>query len=50
MKELVRAHGDEMRQLMLAHDFRIAATGNPHIIRSQLQRIISWGCPKNGIN
>ncbi len=38
MKELVRAHGDEMRQLRLAHDFRIAAIGNPRIIRSQLRR------------
>jgi hypothetical protein len=38
MKELVRAHGDELRQLMLAHDFRTAATGNPHVIRNQLRR------------
>jgi hypothetical protein len=37
MKELVRAHGDEMRQLRLAHDFRVAATGNPRIIRHQLR-------------
>ena len=38
MKELVRAHGDERRQLQLAHDFRTAATGNPRLIRKQLRR------------
>ncbi|VBB47610.1 conserved membrane hypothetical protein [uncultured Desulfatiglans sp.] len=38
MKELVRAHGNERRQLELAHDFRTAATGNPRIIRNQLRR------------
>jgi len=38
MKDLVRAHGDEQRQLELAHDFRTAAAGNPRIIRKQLRR------------
>ncbi|MBI4777016.1 MAG: hypothetical protein HY788_23025 [Deltaproteobacteria bacterium] len=38
MKELVRAHGDERRQLELAHDFRTAAAGNPRIVRNQLRR------------
>ena len=38
IKELVRAHGDKERQLRLAHDFRRSVTGNPRIIRSQLQR------------
>ncbi len=38
MKELVRADGDYQRQLMLAHDFRIAAGGNPRVIRRQLKR------------
>jgi hypothetical protein len=38
MKELVRACGEETKQLMLAHDFRQAATGNPRIVRRLLQR------------
>lgn len=38
MKELVRAHGDELRQLQLAHQFRRATTGNPRVIRSLLDR------------
>ena len=38
MKELVRSQGDYNRQLHLAHDFRITATGKPRIVREQLQR------------
>jgi hypothetical protein len=38
MKELVRAHGDEQKQLELAHDFRKAASGKPSFIRRQLRR------------
>ncbi|MCD4718208.1 MAG: hypothetical protein K8R45_15885, partial [Desulfobacterales bacterium] len=38
MKELVRAHGDQEKQLRLARDFRIAVQGNPRIIRNQLRR------------
>ncbi|MDE7064628.1 MAG: hypothetical protein K2O70_04055, partial [Desulfovibrionaceae bacterium] len=38
MKELVRAHGDERHQLMLAHDFRRAALGMPRIVRRLLDR------------
>lgn len=38
MKELVRAHGDEERQLELAHDFRTTAAGNPRVVREQLSR------------
>jgi hypothetical protein len=38
MKELVRAQGDYDRQLVLAHDFRIAAFGKPVIIRRHLKR------------
>ena len=38
MKELVRSQGDYNRQLQLAHDFRITATGKPRIVRKQLQR------------
>jgi hypothetical protein len=38
MKELVRAHGNEAKQLMLAHDFRQAAAGNPRIVRRLLRR------------
>ena len=37
MKDLVRAHGHTRRQLMLAHDFLRASTGNPRIIRGFLQ-------------
>lgn len=38
MKELVRAQGDELRQLQLAHQFRQATTGNPRVIRRMLSR------------
>ncbi len=38
MKELVRARGDHYRQLELAHDFRITASGRPRIVRKQLLR------------
>lgn len=37
MKELVRAHGDQRRQLELAHDFRAAASGKPRVIRRHLR-------------
>jgi hypothetical protein len=38
MKEIVRAHGDYRRQLALAHDFRITASGKPRLVRRQLRR------------
>ncbi len=38
MKDLVRAHGDELAQIKLAHDFRRVASGKPRIIREMLQR------------
>ncbi|MCX5883729.1 MAG: hypothetical protein NTU74_18620, partial [Deltaproteobacteria bacterium] len=38
MKELVRSQGDCNRQLQLAHDFRVTATGKPRIVRKQLKR------------
>ncbi len=38
MKELVRTRGDHYRQLELAHDFRITASGQPRIVRKQLLR------------
>jgi len=38
MKELVRARGDELQQLQLAHDFRMTASGKPRVVRSQLRR------------
>lgn len=38
MKELVRTRDDESRQLQLAHDFRIATTGKPRVIRAFLRR------------
>jgi len=38
MKELVRSKGDSLRQLQLAHDFRMAYTGKPRRVRAQLAR------------
>jgi hypothetical protein len=37
MKELVRSQGDYNRQLQLAHDFRVTATGKPRMVRKQLR-------------
>jgi hypothetical protein len=37
MKDLVRAYGDPRRQLELAHDFRVTASGKPRIVRRQLR-------------
>ena len=36
MKELLRSRGNEMRQLKLAHHFRMVSTGNPRMVRKQL--------------
>ena len=38
MKELVRARGKAYRQLELAHDFRMTASGRPRTVRRQLAR------------
>lgn len=38
MKELVRAYGNYSRQLQLAHDFRIVASGKPRIVRTYLKK------------
>ena len=38
MKKLVQTRGDYRRQLELAHDFRMAASGKPRIVREQLRR------------
>lgn len=38
MKELVRSQGNYLRQLELARDFRMAASGKPGFIRSQLNK------------
>ena len=38
MKEIVRSRGDDARRLMLAHDFRLAAGGNPRIVRRFLKQ------------
>jgi hypothetical protein len=38
MKELVREQGDPARQLELAHDFRMAVSGKPNMIRAELMR------------
>ncbi|MFO7838992.1 MAG: hypothetical protein R6X08_05800 [Desulfosalsimonadaceae bacterium] len=38
MKDLVRARGDYSRQLRLAHDFRMVASGKPRIVRAHLKK------------
>jgi len=38
MKELIRSCGDYPRQLRLARDFSIVASGKPRIVRSCLER------------
>ena len=38
MKEIARTRNDEERQLKLAHDFRITASGKPLFVRKQLKR------------
>jgi hypothetical protein len=38
MKELIRTREDRRRQMELAHDFRMARSGKPRIIRSLLHR------------
>jgi hypothetical protein len=38
MKDLVRAYGDYQKQLRIAHDFRITASGKPRIVRKHLKR------------
>lgn len=38
MKEIIRAYGDKEKQLQLTHDFRMAATGKPTIVRKLLRR------------
>ncbi|MFZ7126624.1 MAG: hypothetical protein ACOWWM_10780 [Desulfobacterales bacterium] len=48
MKELVRARGDDERQLELAHDFRVTAAGNPRKVREQLRRHYLLEMPEDG--
>ena len=38
VKDLIRAKGDEARQLELAHDFRAAALGKTRFLREQLNK------------
>ncbi len=38
MKEIVRTRGDNARRLMLAHDFRQTAGGNPRVVRHFLKQ------------
>jgi len=38
MKDMVRARGNKLLQLELAHDFRLAVSGRPRVIRSLLRR------------
>ena len=38
MKDLLRCQDNELRQLKLAHDFRMVSTGNPRLVRAELAR------------
>jgi hypothetical protein len=38
MKDLLRSGDNELRQLKLAHDFRMVSTGNPRRVRAELAR------------
>jgi len=38
MKELIRARHSKLKQLKLAHDFRMVSTGNPRLVRAQLAK------------
>ncbi|MBT8340968.1 MAG: hypothetical protein HKP58_03270, partial [Desulfatitalea sp.] len=38
MKEVIRSRDNPVRQLRLAHDFRITAAGKPRVVRKQLRR------------
>lgn len=38
MKELVRSEGNQLRQLKLAHDFRMVYTGKPRRVREELAK------------
>ena len=48
MKEMVRAQGDEVAQLMLAHDFREACSGKPRVVRRHLARFHLLEMPEDG--
>lgn len=43
MKSMVRAHGNHLVQLKLAHDFRRTAQGTPRVVRRMLAR---WHLPE----
>lgn len=47
MKEIVRTKGSSRRRLMLAHDFRRAATGNPRVVRRFLRQYHLLEMPEN---
>ncbi len=38
MKDLLRARNNELRQLKLAHDFRMVSTGRPRLVRAELAK------------
>lgn len=38
MKDLLRSRSDKLRQLKLAHDFRMVSTGNPRKVRTELAK------------
>ncbi len=47
MKEIIRAHGDMNIQLQLAHDFRLATSGQARVIRSLLERYYLLEMPES---
>ncbi len=47
MKALVRSHGNETQRLELAHDFRMAASGKPRIVRAFLRQYHLLEMPEN---
>ncbi len=46
MKEIVRAQGDDERQIRLAHDFRQTASGKPSVVRRMLRRYFLLEMPE----
>lgn len=46
MKELIRHQGKEQEQLRLAHDFRMASTGRPALIREELKKYHLFEMPE----
>lgn len=46
MKELVRNEGNELKQLKLAHDFRMVSSGKPMLVRGELRKYFLLEMPE----